>query len=249
MTPRPHWTFRPRVVTTAAAVTFCVLSVALGNWQSRRAAEKETQQAQREARASAAPMTIPARPIDAEEWAWRRITVRGEFVDRHGILIDNRTRAGRAGFEVVMPVQIAGSDLYVLVNRGWVAQGRTRDELPTPHTPAGPIQLDGIAVVPSAHVFALGDAAPAGRVWQHLDLARYRSWSGLSIQPIVVLQTSELYDRRQANGPRDDGLLRRWPTSDSGAAKHSAYALQWYIFAFLIVILYVALNLQRSRAG
>ncbi len=244
MTPRLLWSFRPRVVTTAAAVAFCALSVSLGSWQLRRAADKETEQAQREARAGEAPMTIPGRPIDAEAWAWRRITVQGEFASQHGILVDNRTRAGRAGFEVMMPVRIAGSDLHVLVNRGWVARGRNREDLPSPHTPAGPVRLEGIAVVPPAHVFALGDPAPAGRVWQNLDLAWYRSWSGLPMQPIVVQQTGDWND-----GQQDDGLLRRWPTPDSGAAKHSAYALQWYIFALLTAILYVALNLKRARAG
>jgi surfeit locus 1 family protein len=244
MTPCLAWTFRPRFVTTAAAVAFCVLSVSLGNWQSRRAAEKETEQAQRDARAGDVPMMIPGRPIDAEAWRGRRVIVRGEFASPYGILVDNRTRAGRAGFEVEMPVRIAGSDLHVLVNRGWVAQGRTREELPAPHVPAGPVWLEGIAVVPPARVFELGDPAPTGRVWQHLDLARYRSWSGLSLQPIVVRQTSKLND-----GQQDDGLLRRWPDPDSDAGKHSAYALQWYIFALLTAILYVALNLKRAGTG
>ncbi|MCG6874689.1 MAG: SURF1 family protein [Betaproteobacteria bacterium] len=239
MKSAPRWTFRPRLVTTAAAVAFCALSVSLGNWQIRRAAEKETAQAQREARARAEPVTLPAAPIDAEAWTWRRVAVRGELVSRYAILIDNRTREGRAGYEVVMPMRIGGSDRYVLVNRGWVAQGRTRDALPSVRTPAGPVRLEGIAVLPPVQVFELGDTASASRVWPHLDLARFRSWSGLALQPIVVLQTSDL----------DDGLVRRWPRAESGAARHRAYALQWYIFALLTVVLYVALNLKRHRAG
>jgi len=234
-----RWVFRPRLATTAAAVIFCVLSVSLGNWQLRRAAEKETAQAQRDARSRGAPVNLPAIPIDAEAWVWRRVGVEGEFASRYAVLIDNRTRDGRAGYELVMPLRIRGSDRYVLVNRGWVAQGRTRDELPSVRTPTGPVRLDGIAVLPPAQVFELGDSASAGRVWPHLDLARYRSWSGLALQPVVVLQTSEL----------DDGLVRRWPRAESGAAKHRAYALQWYIFALLTVILYGALNLRRVRAG
>lgn len=239
MKPALRWTFRPRFVTTAAAVAFCVLSVALGNWQLRRAAEKETGQAQREARMRGESVVLTARPIDAAAWAWRRIVVRGEFASRHAILIDNRTRAGRAGYEVVAPLRIEGSDQYVLVNRGWVAQGRTRDELPFVPTPTGPVRVEGVAVIPPAQVFQLDDNASAGRVWQRLDLDRYRSWSGLALQPVVVRQTSEI----------DDGLLRRWPSPDSGAAKHTAYAAQWYIFAILTIIFYVALNLKRVRAG
>jgi len=239
MTSAIRWAFRPRFVTTAAAVVFCVLSVSLGNWQLRRAAEKETAQAQREAQLRGEPVMLPARPIDAETWAWRRVAVRGEFAGRYGILVDNRTRDGRAGYELVTPLRIEGSDRYVLVNRGWAPQGRTRDELPSARAPTGTVRLEGIAVVPPAQVFELGDPASAGRVWPNLDIDRFRSWSGLSLQPVVVLQTSDL----------DDGLLRRWPRAESDAAKHRAYALQWYIFAVLTVILYAALNLKRVRTG
>jgi surfeit locus 1 family protein len=238
------WTFRPRLLTTALAVAFCALSIALGNWQLRRAADKESMQAQREMRSSEAPVTLPGQPIDAEAWAWRRVDVRGHFVDRRTIFIDNRTRAGRPGYEVVTPVRIAGTDLHVLVNRGWIAQGPTRDALPSLHTPEGPVRVLGIAVLPPARVFGLGDSAPVGPVWPHLDLARFHAWSGLALQPVVVLQTSKLDGELQ-----DDGLLRQWPRAESGAAKHRAYALQWYIFALLTVILYVALNLKRPRSS
>ena len=59
MNASPSWTFRPRIVTTALAVAFCALSIALGNWQLRRAAEKESAQAQRELRAGQAPVLLP----------------------------------------------------------------------------------------------------------------------------------------------------------------------------------------------
>jgi surfeit locus 1 family protein len=231
------WRFRPRLVTTAAAVAFCVLTVALGNWQLRRASEKEFVQTQREARARAAPVALPATRVDGEAWAWRRVVVQGRFVGPRTILLDNRTRDGRAGYEVVTPLRIAGGDLCVLVNRGWTAQGRTRAELPEVRTPSGPVQVEGIAVVPPTHVFQLGGSDPAGRVWQHLDLARYRAWSELPLQPVVLLQT----------GGADDGLLRDWPPPESDAARHTAYAVQWYIFALIAAILYVALNLKRDR--
>ncbi len=244
MNTSSSWTFRPRIVTTALAVAFCALSIALGNWQLRRAAEKESAQAQRELRAGQAPVPLPGQAIDPEAWEWRRVEVRGRLVGQRTVLIDNRTRAGRPGYEVITPVRIAGTDMHVLVNRGWIAQGPTRAALPSVPTPEGPIRLLGIAVLPSQGVFELGESAPAGPVWPHLDLARFRQWSGLALQPVVVLQTSKLDGELQ-----DDGLLRQWPRAESGAAKHRAYALQWYIFALLTVVLYVALNLKRARSS
>jgi surfeit locus 1 family protein len=236
---RRGWRFRPRVLTTVAAVAFCALTVSLGNWQLRRASEKELAQAQREAQTRAVPVALPATPIESEAWAWRRVVVKGNFIGRRTILLDNRTREGRAGYEVVTPLRIEGGDLCVLVNRGWIAQGRSRADLPAVRTPSGSVQVEGIAVVPPAHVFQLGGSASTGRVWQHLDLARYRTWSELPLQPVVLLQTSDA----------DDAMLRNWPPPQSDAAKHTAYAVQWYIFALLAAILYVTLNLERPHGG
>jgi surfeit locus 1 family protein len=234
-----RWTFRPRWVTTVAALGFCALSIALGNWQLRRAAEKEAVYAERTTRAQGVPIMLPAEPVDPARWVWRRVVVRGEFVDERAILLDNRTRDGRAGFEVVTPLKVGPGAPYVLVNRGWIAAGRTRNELPVVRTPRGPVRIEGLAFLPPTGVFALGATDPGQRVWPHLDLARYREWSGLAIQPVVVLQTSDL----------EDGLMRAWPGPQSEAAKHSAYALQWYLFALISIILYVALNLKRKRTG
>jgi len=233
------WTFRPRGVTTVAAVAFCILSVLLGNWQLRRAAEKEALQAEREAAARAAPIALPAQPVDGQAWAWRRVVARGEFAGGRSIFLDNRTREGRAGYEVLTPLRIDGSDRYVLINRGWVAYSGSREALPEIGVPSGRVQVEGIAIIPPEKVFTLGAPAAEDRVWQHLDLARYQEWSGLAVQPVVVLQTSD----------SDDGLLRRWPRPELGADKHRAYAVQWYSFAFLTVVLYVALNFKRVGAG
>jgi len=234
-----RWSFRPRWVTTAAAVAFCAVSVALGNWQLRRAAEKEAAFAERAARAQEPPAALPREPVDAAQWAWRRVLLQGEFVDDRTVLLDNRTRGGRAGYEVVTPFRAVGGAQYVLVNRGWIAAGPTRAQLPAVRAPRGPVRIEGIAVAPPGAVFALGTPDPAQRVWPHLDLERFRAWSGLPTQGVVVLQTSD----------SADGLMRNWPAPQSDAAKHSAYALQWYLFALISIVLYVALNLKRTATG
>ena len=235
--PGSHWQFRPRLVTTAAAVAFCALTVSLGNWQLRRADENEATQRLREERTAAPATRLPGGLVSPEAWAWRRVEVRGEYSGRHTILLDNRVREGRVGYEVLTPLRLEASGLYVLVDRGWVPAGRTRGELPAVRTPPGVQAVEGIATAPPARVFELGDSASNGAVWQHLQLDRYREWSGLTLQPLVVVQTSDA----------PDGLLRRWERPATGADKNRAYALQWYTFALLTVILYVGLNFKRVR--
>jgi surfeit locus 1 family protein len=229
--------FAPGWLTTIAAVGFVALTLSLGQWQTRRAATKLALQEAVERGLQAPPIVVGQAAVSAAEASGRRIVAHGEYDPARGILLDNRVLRGRPGYEVVTPLRLAGGERLLLVNRGWVAAGRTRDELPAVPTPVGPVTVQGVAVVPPQKVFELGDDAP-GRRWQHLLLDRYATWAGAELEPFVVQQTNDAAD----------GLVRDWPRPDLGVDKHRAYALQWYAFALLTVILYVVLNFRRDRA-
>ncbi len=120
----------------------------------------------------------------------------------------------------------------LLVNRGWVAQGATRDALPSVPLPEGEVKIQGVAMVPSERVLELSDQTIEGSVWQNLNLARYREVYGVDVQPVVILQDSDL----------QDGLARDWRPPDTGANKHRAYAVQWFALAVLTIIFYFAVG-------
>jgi surfeit locus 1 family protein len=220
---------------TAATIAFCALTVALGLWQTRRAAEKETLQARLERLGAERPVALPARLIAPDDYALRHVIARGEYADRFTILLDNRVHRGRTGFHVLSPLRIAGGNVHVLVNRGWIAAGRTRAELPQVVPPAGEQTVEGLATVPAGRVYELTADTVEGPVWQNLVLDRYRAWSKLELQPIVIRQTNDAAE----------GLVREWDRPDAGADRHRGYALQWYSLAGLAVVLYVVLNLKR----
>lgn len=228
--------FRFRPLLALATVAFCAAAVAAGLWQTRRAEEKAAIQARLDRLAVDPPLTLPATRVDAVDYAQRRVIAQGEFDDARTILLDNKVLRGRAGYHVVSPLRLSGGDRYVLVDRGWVAAGRTRDELPRVPTPAGAQRVEGTAIAPGP-VYELAAEQAPGRVWQNLELDRYAKWSGLALQPVVILQTS----------PADDGLAREWARPDVGVEKHRIYALQWYSFAALAGVLYVFFSFRRSR--
>ena len=99
------------------------LTLALANWQLNRAHEKEGLAARLAVLAKDVPVSLTAAGIKAQDVEWRRVTARGRFEPRYGVLIDNRIRQGVAGYHVVMPLEIGGTSGsgYVLVNRGWIA--------------------------------------------------------------------------------------------------------------------------------
>jgi len=226
--------FRPAFLPGAAALAAIALTVSLGNWQTRRAEEKLALARELDDAASHAVLALPSAPVDARDYEFRRVSARGEYSTKYSILLDNRVLHGSAGYQVLTPLRIAGGDMYVLVNRGWVAAGLRRDVLPQVATPAGNVVVEGVAIVPSAHIFELDAKTVEGSVWQNLVLGRYAKWSGLRLQPIVLQQTSAAAD----------GLARVWERPDTGVNMHRGYAFQWYALAITILITYVALSFK-----
>lgn len=227
--------FRPALLPGVGALAAIVLAVSLGNWQTRRAEEKLARGHDLDEASRLAVLALPPRPVDAHDYEFRSVSARGEYSARHTILLDNKVLRGTPGYEVVTPLKIAGGDMYVLVNRGWVAAGLRRDILPQIQTPGASQTVEGIAVVPSSHIFELDANTEEGVVWQNLVLARYAKWSGLKLQPIVLQQYSNAAD----------GLVRAWARPDTGADKHRGYAFQWYALATAVFIAYVAFSFKR----
>jgi surfeit locus 1 family protein len=123
----------------------------------------------------------------------------------------------------------------VVVKRGWIASGPSRDKLPEIRTPAGEIVLTGVRLKRFAQAYAPPVAPQAeGKVWQNVTLERFAAWSGLALEPYVVEQYSGA----------DDGLVRDWPRAGAHVEVHESYALQWYSLAVLSLILFIVLNLK-----
>lgn len=221
---------------TLATLAFCAVTISAGNWQRGRAEEKAALQQRLDEWATRPPLDVQAAAVDPQTIELRPVVATGQYDVAHTILLDNKVHEGRVGYHVVTPLKLEDDGMHVLVVRGWVAAGATRDELPAIETPQGLQRVEGIAVVPSDRVLELAEVEP-GYVWQNLLLDRYAAWSKLRLQPFVIRQTNDA----------GDGLVRNWPRPDVGVEKHQIYAMQWYSFAVLALILYVALNLKRKR--
>ncbi|MBI2318958.1 MAG: hypothetical protein HYU75_18685, partial [Betaproteobacteria bacterium] len=79
--------FRPGIWPSIAALALFALTLALGAWQTRRADEKLAVQQRQDELARAAPRELPALPASAEDYAHRRVSLRGEFVARGTLLL------------------------------------------------------------------------------------------------------------------------------------------------------------------
>jgi surfeit locus 1 family protein len=228
---------RPRWLPPLAAIVGVALTAAAGNWQLDRAHQKERAQQDYDSGASDAPIRLTAVPVLAQTLRMRRVEVEGEFAAEGMVLLDNKTRSGMAGYEVIMPLKIGASSMHILVNRGWIAAGRERTELPAVKTPDAVVKVTGMAIVPGRFL-ELSKVDDSGPVWQNLTIDRYVSRTGIQVQPVVIQQQNDL----------QDGLLRAWERPDFGIAKHYGYAVQWFSFCGLIIFLYLFFHVKRFRS-
>jgi surfeit locus 1 family protein len=232
-------TFHPTWWGFALALAGCAAFVALGNWQLRRAAERRAVEFSLAAAQRGPLLELRASAIDARDYALRRVEARGEFVAAQTILLENKIRNRRLGYEVVTPLRLARSTMHVLVNRGWLAAGPRLDQPPQVTTPAGELRIEGIGLERLPQALAASSAPPQGKVWQNLRIDDFRAASGLALQPLIIEQHSD----------SGDGLARDWPQTDSRVRTNEMYAMQWYSLAVLSVILFIVLSFRRDSDG
>ena len=237
--------FRPGLWPTLLLLALLPLFLSLADWQWQKAERKSGAQSRRDQRGSEPPVSLPARRIaDAADWQFRQVAARGEFLAAGQILLDNQVRHGSVGVSVLTPLRLEGGSTVVLVDRGWLPLAGDRSAMPHPEVPAGTVSLVGTAILPADRFFRLGaETAAAGKdaVWQHLDLARYRELSNLSLQPLILRLSPD----------SAHGFLREWPRPDDRHERHRSYALQWLGFAIAAVMIWLwnALRRPTSKTG
>ncbi|KIO48012.1 cytochrome oxidase biogenesis protein Surf1,facilitates heme A insertion [Nitrosospira sp. NpAV] len=232
------WRFTPRLWSTVTAMVVIVIMLQLGNWQLSRAREKESRQEQLDLRSRQPAVALPAVPVKFEDMQYRHIEASGVYVPEHTIYLDNKIYQGVAGYHIITPLRIGASSMHVLVNRGWVAADRDRSKLPQVSTPEGPVAVSGVAASATQKTLELSDELVSGQVWENLDLERYRTVTGLTLQPVMILQQDDI----------KDGLARQWTRPDSGASRNLGYAFQWFAMAFAVSIIYLVLSVKRERS-
>jgi surfeit locus 1 family protein len=226
--------FHPTPFLTVAMVALAALAIALGNWQRHRADEKSVAAAEASAAAREAPVDLATAEADVPALLYRIVHGSGEYDAAHAVLIDNKVHGGRPGYEVVTPFKLAPGNRYVLVDRGWVAQGPTRRQLPSVRTPSGVVEIAGRAILPPKRYLELKADTGERALRQNLDIERIAASSGLTLLPFVVEQSDPVT-------PPDD-LLREWPQPDFGIERHLSYMVQWYSLAALAIVLWLVLN-------
>ena len=106
------------------SIFFVIVFVFLGIWQIERAAHKEGLLQAFNSEQESPPIRLTSQSPD-----WSRVFVDGIFDSSRQILIDNQIHKGKVGYKIFTPFRFDDNKI-VLVDRGWIAQGQSRSDLP-----------------------------------------------------------------------------------------------------------------------
>ncbi len=221
-----------------ALLAFIVL-IGLGTWQVQRKAWKEGLIAQLDAQLAAPPIALPSPAawpqLDRQENEYRRVTFQATFDNSKEALVyaapsNFRPDVSDPGYWVFTPAQVAGGQV-VMVNRGFVPDGR-QDPASRPQGQiAGPVEIVGSMRWPEAqHWFTPADE-PAKNLWFSADPQAIADGKGLgAVAPFYVEQESPV---PPGGLPKPGKLVVTLPDN------HLQYALTWYGLALVLVISFV----------
>jgi surfeit locus 1 family protein len=228
--------FAPSWLMTLLTVLLLALFVRLGHWQWNKGEAKQEVWAEYERNAPA--QALGSRTFDSLA-RFERVEVTGAFEPDHQILLDNRSHAGQPGYEVLTLFRLTDGR-RVLVDRGWVPFGGYRDRLPDVSMATNVDRITGrIDELPSGGL-ASGHAAPDAKApWPkvtsfptHDELA---STLGETLQHRIVLLDAEV----------PGGYVREWSPPGMPPSRHFSYAIQWWGFAVVLLVLYFGLNFRK----
>ena len=240
-----QWSLRASVWMTALALAGVLLFGQLGRWQWHRAAEKRALAAAFAANTEAPASDLGSRPIAALP-RYTLLRARGRYDGAHQFLLDNMSRDGAVGYEVLTPLQLEDGRI-LLVNRGWLPlPGGRREPLPDVGLPTAPALTEISGRIDELPVTGLrmGRAPPdAGSSWPKRTsfptAAQLGAALGQHIEPRELLLAAA----------EPMGYRRDWRAAGSGIgpARHVAYALQWWGFGALTLFLYFFMNIERRK--
>ena len=232
------WHFTPHWVATVVYLPLCALLISLGVWQWNRSVAKDaisadvgTLQTESEMRVEAGGTLEPRRH--------QKLIATGQLVNNRQFLVDNRTHKGRAGYHVITPLRLSPHS-YVLLNRGWIPIGASREQLPDVSVDTMRRTIMGKAHYPAQDQLLLGASGYEQTEWP-------RVVQRLEIPVIEAILRGKVFSYSVRLDPSEpDGFGRTWPVYYGiSAERHRGYSFQWFALALTLTTIYIVVNTRR----
>lgn len=244
-------TVRACLITSLYLLTMVFL-VTLGFWQLQRAAEKS--KIQKTEASFAKRAAIPWSPAMTYPKAYQSVIITGTLLP-YTLFLDNQHYQHQFGYHVLSPLQIKDGKV-LLVDRGWIRGDPSRRQYPNPAVGSRPNLRTDVGWVLTQQQEWLGQVYfPSKNNW---DLGQWIEKEGkdfaviekIDPQLIAHLLQKSVYPFIIRLGEGEaNGFERAWHTElvSMSPARHKAYALQWFVMAFVVLVIFIGLSFREKH--
>ncbi|MEI6094056.1 MAG: SURF1 family protein [Gammaproteobacteria bacterium] len=216
-----------------ALVSICLL-ISLGIWQLHRAAEKRGLLAMYQTQMQRAPVALSG--TSAQQY--QRVQVQGLAQLPITLLLDNQHHAHQFGYDVLTPLIMVDGNV-LLIDQGWVPGDPSRVSLPDMTGLQSDLHYSGQVYYPAKSAFVLGVGlevkTPNVIVIESLNMTMISQFLHKPVYPFIIRQSAE----------RQTRFVRDWPIVASSPVRHIGYAVQWFIFALGVGVMFIVFHTKR----
>ena len=216
-----------------ALVSICLL-ISLGIWQLHRAAEKRGLLAMYQTQMQRAPVALSG--TSAQQY--QRVQVQGLAQLPITLLLDNQHHAHQFGYDVLTPLIMVDGNV-LLIDQGWVPGDPSRVSLPDMTGLQSDLHYSGQVYYPAKSAFVLGVGlevkTPNVIVIESLNMTMISQFLHKPVYPFIIRQSAE----------RQTRFVRDWPIVASSPVRHIGYAVQWFLFALGVGVMFIVFHTKR----
>jgi len=217
-----------KVIPTIATALMLTLLISLGLWQLDRADQKRSMQEKYN-------QLVQSKPISLSESTpkqnYQPIKITGHFDNQHQYLLDNKFYQHLVGYHVITPFIPEHTNKQIFINRGWIPRNQNRDNIPSIKAVKQTITLQGYIDYPSKKSLVLKHINE--NTWPKRIQSINEIISKSSYPFLIKLHKDQAF-----------GYKRDWKIINMPPAKHTAYAVQWFLLASTLVICYLVLIIK-----
>jgi len=217
----------------------------LGFWQLDRLDQRRAANAELRRVLASPPLELTGdeNHADLADLKDREVVVRGEYDFSRQLILKLQNWDGQTGVHLITPLLLGQNETAVLVDRGWVPETEAGSEGLSKFDEPGQLIISGYVAL-SQTLSRSSNASQVGQTqaeWYRVDIAAIQAQLPYQLLPVYI---------RQAPSPdgNKEPPYRSEREIDLSEGPHLGYAVQWFLFSLILLIIYFAYLSKRTSS-
>ena len=233
--------FKPLFIPTIFLIIVFPILLVLGSWQINRLIWKDNLIKFYKNQSSSNYFELTKKEIGSKSIEFRKVKIKGYFLNKKEIYISGKTYEGNIGFHVVTPFKLKNNEI-VLINRGWVSEGY-RDPKKRKFTLIkDETVINGIIRYPQKKGYFVPENEPYKGFWFTINPLEIYAFLNLkkenTIKEFYIDALKDVGKIKLPIGANDKPNLRN---------QHLSYAVTWYSLALILLVVYIFFHHSENR--